>query len=144
VTLHSTPSRLVERFYNDVWNRADEVVARQILHKDLRFTGSLKRTVVGVENFLTYLRSIHAAQRQYTCEIEDLVATESRVAARMRFHGVHQGTFFGVPATGKTIEWTGAAFFTVHQGLISEIWVLGDVDAVKQQLELGTAASFDP
>ncbi|MBV8456738.1 MAG: ester cyclase [Acetobacteraceae bacterium] len=143
MTVHSTPSSLVERFYNEVWNRADEVVAQQILHKDLRFTGSLKRTVVGVENFFTYLRSIDAALRQYTCEIEDLIATETHVAARMRFHGVHQDTFFGVPATGKTIEWIGAAFFTVHQGLISEIWVLGDVDAVKRQLELGTAASFD-
>lgn len=143
MTVHTTPSSLVERFYNEVWNRADEVVAQQILHKDLRFTGSLKRTVVGVENFLTYLRSIHAALGQYMCEIQDLIATETRVAARMRFHGVHHGTFFGVPPTGKTIEWTGTAFFTVHQGLISEIWVLGDVDAVKQQLELGTAASFD-
>jgi steroid delta-isomerase-like uncharacterized protein len=141
--MDSTPSSLVERFYNEVWNRADEVTARQILHPDLAFTGSLKRTVVGVENFLTYLRSIHAALGEYTCEIQDLIATETRVAARMRFQGVHQGTFFGVPATGKIIEWTGLAFFTVRQGLISEIWVMGDVDAVKQQLELGTAVSFD-
>src|SRR5215813_78993 len=28
--------RLVERFYHEVWNEADETVARQILHADLR------------------------------------------------------------------------------------------------------------
>ena len=30
----ATPKELVERFYNEVWNSADEAVAREILHKD--------------------------------------------------------------------------------------------------------------
>ena len=138
-----TPSHLVERFYNAVWNQADEAAARQILHPNLAFTGSLKRTVVGIEHFLVYLRSVHAALANYSCEIQDLMATETRVAVRMRFHGVHRGIFFGVPATGKFIEWAGAAFFTVHQSVITEIWVLGDVDAIKQQLGLGAVTPFD-
>ena len=29
--------RLVQRFYHEVWNEADETVAREILHADLRF-----------------------------------------------------------------------------------------------------------
>ena len=32
---------LVERFYNEVWNQADEKVAREILAKDCKFLGSL-------------------------------------------------------------------------------------------------------
>jgi hypothetical protein len=29
--------RLVQRFYHEVWNKADETVAREILHAGLRF-----------------------------------------------------------------------------------------------------------
>ena len=138
-----TPPHLVERFYNEVWNRADEAVARAILHPNLSFTGSLGRSLTGIDEFISYLHSIHAALGNYTCDIVDLVTAETRAAAHMRFHGVHRGTFFGVPPTGRIIEWAGAAFFTIRQGQITELWVLGDVDAVKQQLGLGAASSFD-
>jgi predicted ester cyclase len=42
--------------------------------------------------------------------------------------------FFGVQATGREIAWSGAAFFKIEDGLIAELWVLGDIDAVKRQL----------
>jgi hypothetical protein len=32
---------LVERFYYQVWNRANENAAREILHAEFRFRGSL-------------------------------------------------------------------------------------------------------
>jgi predicted ester cyclase len=56
--------------------------------------------------------------------------------------GIHNGEFFGVPATGREIIWTGAAFFTTNGRQIIELWVLGDIDAVKQQLGAGSAAPF--
>ncbi len=77
---------------------------------------------------------MHAALAGFTCRIEDLVTTEHRAAARMSFTGVHRARFFGVEATGRTITWAGAAFFTTDGDRIIALWVLGDIDAVKQQL----------
>ena len=34
---------LVQRFYHEVWNKADETVAREILHAGLRFKTLLDR-----------------------------------------------------------------------------------------------------
>lgn len=126
--------QLVRRFYNEVWNLRDEAVARAILHPELSFRASLGPERTGPEGFIAYMRSIHDALGGYTCTIEELVATPDRVAARMRFSGLHQAPFFGVPATGRRITWAGAAFFTLAEGRIRTIWVLGDVDAVKAQL----------
>ena len=44
-----SPKRLIERFYNEVWNRADEVVAREILHPEFCFRGSLGEEKRGPE-----------------------------------------------------------------------------------------------
>jgi predicted ester cyclase len=130
----TTPGTLVERFYLEAWNRADEKVAREILHPDFRFRASLGLERRGPDGFIDYMRSIHGALAEYTCIIEDLIETETRSAARMTFKGVHRGRFFGVEPSGREIRWEGAAFFTTDGIQILELWVLGDVDSIKQQL----------
>jgi len=77
---------------------------------------------------------VHAALGDYRCRIDHLVATDTRAAARMQFEGVHRGRLLGVEPTGRRIVWAGAAFFTLRDGLIAELWVLGDLDAIKRQL----------
>ena len=44
--------RLVQRFYHEVWNEADETVGREILHADLRFKASLGPVRTGPEGFI--------------------------------------------------------------------------------------------
>jgi steroid delta-isomerase-like uncharacterized protein len=130
----TTAQELVERFYNEVWNRADEAVARDILDPDFRFRASLGPELRGPDGFIVYLRAVHAAVGNFTCTIEELVATEDRAAAKMMFHGVHRGKFFGVAATGRAVHWSGAAFFAMRGGRIASLWVLGDIDGLKRQL----------
>jgi predicted ester cyclase len=137
-----TPAELVRRFYDEVWNRADETVAREILHEDFRFRGSLGPELRGVDGFITYMRSIHRALGDYICIIDDLVATADRAAARMRFRGIHRARFFDVEATGREIVWPGGAFFTTDGKQIVALWVVGDVDSVKRQLGVGAGSGF--
>jgi predicted ester cyclase len=137
-----TPRLLVERFYHEVWNKADEAVAREILDHDFRFRASLGPERRGPDGFIDYLRAIHQALGNYTCIIDDLVCTADRAAARMTFKGIHRGRFFEMPPTGKEITWTGAAFFRTAGDKISELWVLGDIDSVKQQLGAPASAGF--
>ena len=132
-----SPKRLVERFYHEVWNRADEVVAREILHPEFCFRGSLGEEKRGPDGFITYLRMIHTALSKYTCTIEEIVEERQRAAARMRFAGIHRGQFLGVAPSGREISWSGAAFFAIDGDKITNLWVLGDIDSVKQQLGLG-------
>ncbi len=130
----ATPSELVERFYRQVWNTADEAEARKILTPDFRFRASLGPELRGPGGFIAYLRSVHAALDHFTCTIEELIATADRAAARMSFRGTHRGILFGIAATGRDIRWSGAAFFKTSGGVIAELWVLGDIEAVRRQL----------
>jgi steroid delta-isomerase-like uncharacterized protein len=130
----ASPRDLVERFYNIVWNKADETEARKILDADFRFRASLGPELRGPDGFIAYLRSVHAALENFICTIDDLIETPDRAAARMSFSGLHRAKFFGVEPTGREIRWTGAAFFRVRDGKITELWVMGDVDTVKRQV----------
>lgn len=132
--MEPSATRLVERFYHEVWNRADEAGAREILHPEFRFRASLGPETLGPEGFIGYMRTIHAALAGYTCTILEIVEQDARAAVRLRFAGAHQGDFFGVAATGREVAWSGAAFFETGGGRIVALWVLGDVDAVKRQL----------
>jgi steroid delta-isomerase-like uncharacterized protein len=129
-----SPKWLIELFYNEVWNRADEVAAHEILHPEFCFRGSLREEKRGPDRFITYLRMIHTALSEYTCTIEEIIEEGQRAAARMRFAGIHRGQFFGVPPSGREISWSGAAFFAIDGDKIISLWVLGDIDSVKQQL----------
>ena len=133
---------LVERFYGDIWNRQDFAVADEILGADFRFRGSLGSESIGIPAFLTYVESVHAALADYRCIIDELIADGEHVAARMTFSGVHRGSLFGVPATGKSVAWAGAGFFRIAESRIALLWVLGDVEGLKRQLGADAAAPF--
>lgn len=137
-----TPEVLVRRFYDEVWNRADEAVAREILHPEFVFRASLGPERLGQDGFLDYLREVHAALQGFTCVIEEMLVQGDRAAARMSFRGRHVGRFFEVEPTWREIAWAGGAFFRCEGGRIAALWVLGDVDAVKRQLAAPAAADF--
>ena len=125
---------LVEAFYHEVWNRADETRAREILADSFRFRGSLGTERAGPDGFIAYLREVHWALAEYRCIIEDLVTDGNRAAARMRFAGRQRDEFLGFPPTGRQVAWAGAAFFTCEDGQIAELWVLGDLAELRRQL----------
>jgi steroid delta-isomerase-like uncharacterized protein len=127
-------AHLVQRFYDEVWNHADEAVAREILAADLSFRGSIGEERVGAEGFIDYLRKIHHAFADYHCRIDHLVADADSAAARMTFAGLHCESLGGEKPTGHTVTWAGAAFFTVKDGQIATIWVLGDTETLRRQL----------
>lgn len=133
--------RVVEAFYDLVWNQGDEAAARRLLAPGLRFRGSTGVGLTGVEPFLGYVRLVRGALADYRCTIEEVVVEGDRAFARMGFAGRHAGTFLGVAPTGRELAWAGAALFHLEGGRIASLWVLGDVDGLKQQLGLAVAVA---
>jgi len=137
-----TPEKLVERFYREIWDHAGEAVAREILSPELVFRGSLGAEKRGPEGFIEYLRAVHAALGNFESDVEELLLSGDRAAARLTFRGIHQGQLFGFAPTGRLIEWQAAAFFETDGAQITRLWLMGDVDGVKQQLGASGEQSF--
>jgi steroid delta-isomerase-like uncharacterized protein len=67
--------------------------------------------------------------------IEALVASEDRCAASFVYAGTHQGTYLGVPPTGKSLRFTSCDIFRVADGLLVEHWGMGDIAGQLAQLK---------
>jgi len=57
-----------------------------------------------------------------------LVAEGDKVVARITMSGTHTGTFMGIPATGKHVEFTGMYIAQIANGKIVLHW--GEEDGV--------------
>lgn len=128
--------RLIHRFYTDMWNRFDKTVFDEILHPDIQFRGSLGQTKVGFEEFGDYVEYIQAFAPDFHSEVITAITEGDRTFARLSYTGTHRGEVFGIAPTGKRFDYAGAAIFTFADGLISEVWVLGDIYGLTQQLSV--------
>ena len=66
--------------------------------------------------------------------VEDVVASEEKVAARIRFRGTHRGEFMGIPATGREVTFASMELNRVVGGKVAEHWVILDMFGLLQQL----------
>jgi steroid delta-isomerase-like uncharacterized protein len=130
----SANAAIVERFYHELWNRWDLAVADEIIAEDVRFRGSLGVTLRGREAFKGYVESTRAAFPDWHNAIDELLAIEDRVIARLTWTGTHRGPLFGVEPTGNRVIYLGAAFFRLAEGRIAEAWIVGDTQELWKAL----------
>lgn len=80
-------------------------------------------------------------------KIEDIFATEDKVAVRVRISGTHAGEFLGIQPTGKKIEYESNELYRVADGKIAEEWICSDMLTLMAQIggqgfSMGTLASM--
>lgn len=122
----STP-KLVEAFYQRIWNDGDLDAVADLLTPEFSFRSSLGNEMRGREEFKGYVRFVRGALAGYHCEILSCVAEGNQAFARMRFYGHHVAPFRGYEPTEKIVQWLGAALFRFENSAIVELWVLGDL-----------------
>ena len=126
---------LVRRFWAAMWAADPAHALEGVVTPDVAFRGTLGMRMRGPEGVAEYVRAVLAAFPDYHAEIEEMVAEDDRVAARMHFTGTHQGVALGCPPTGRKIEYSGMALARIQDGVIREMWVVGDTLSLREQLE---------
>ncbi|MFO7965160.1 MAG: ester cyclase [Desulfobacterales bacterium] len=84
----------------------------------------------GLEKHVSYFRRCIPDGK---VTIERIIASENEVVGVWRVRGTHSDHLFGVPGTGKVIEWTNASIFRLKDGkIIDYTGVWGALEAVQQ------------
>lgn len=125
---------IVTEFYESVWNLKNTARVAQLCDSELTFRGSLGDQVQGHDGLIGYIESVTSALGDYRCEIQETIVEDNRVFARVLFSGIHRAEFLGYPPTFRRLQWMGAARFEISNGLVKDLWVLGDLQELHRQL----------
>lgn len=126
--------KLVRRFYEELWNRWDYDIIDEILTPDIVFHGSLNIDATGHDGFIDYAETVRGAFPDFHNKLEETIAEGDKLAACLTYTGTHRGEIFGIEATGQPIRYAGVGIFLFRDGLIGQVWVLGDRLALMRQL----------
>jgi steroid delta-isomerase-like uncharacterized protein len=126
--------RLIEQFFEGLWNRDEPGLPDRILSDDLHFRGTLGSEASGREQFLAYVAGVRSAFPDWHCRIEEIIDAGDRAAARMTFSGTHRGELRGLAPTGRRVSYPGVTLFRFERGRIAEVWALGDTQQLWSDL----------
>lgn len=127
-------TRLVETFFNVIWNMWDDAAMREIFEPDIDFRGLIGLRMRGHDGFAGYMQIIRHAFPDFHNKIDEIIVTDDRAVARLTYMGTHAGTLFEYAPTGRRIEYAGVAMFTMSGERIAKVWVLGDRHALMAQI----------
>jgi steroid delta-isomerase-like uncharacterized protein len=100
-------------------NTADEKLGEELIAPDAEFYVPFQSDpLVGPTGWLKAVQVMRGGFPDVQWTLEELVVEGEKVAARYTMRGTHDGTFFGVPATGKQIAIQTMNFYAMANGKI--------------------------
>jgi steroid delta-isomerase-like uncharacterized protein len=145
LSAETTNKELVRHFYEQVWNRGNTDVARQVfaddyVRHDLRTTESIP----GGAGQAKIAAEFRAAFPDLVFAPDLIIAEGNLVAVRWTASGTHQGRWGTVEPTGKHVEFSGVNIFRFEDGKVVEIWNHRDDLGLLQQVGASVFAGSAP
>jgi predicted ester cyclase len=81
-----------------------------------------------------FFTMVIAAFPDQEATLEDIVAEGDRVVTRLKIRGTHQGSFMGVPPTGKSLTFEVIDIIRIVDNKVVEHWGLTDQVGMMQQM----------
>jgi steroid delta-isomerase-like uncharacterized protein len=106
-----TNKRIMHRFTEFI-NSASEKLAAELISPNAVFhVPGRPEPLQGPAGYLEIIGMMRVGFPDIQWTLEEMIAEGDKVAARFTMRGTHQGTFFGVPPTGKKIAVSAMNFY---------------------------------
>jgi steroid delta-isomerase-like uncharacterized protein len=116
-------------------NTANEVLAEELISPDAIFyVPGRPDPMRGPAGYLEIVHMMRSGFPDIQWTLDGMIAENDQVAARYTMRGTHQGTFFGVPPTGKLIEVGAINFYRFSGARIIEEFGQPDLLGLMQQI----------
>jgi steroid delta-isomerase-like uncharacterized protein len=128
-------NKLTMRRFLQFINTASENLATELISPDAIFhvPGRLE-PMQGPSGYLAIIGMMRGGFPDVQWTLEEMIAEGDKVAARFTMKGTHQGTFFGVSPSGKTISVQAMNFYRLSNGQFVEERAQPDFLGLLQQI----------
>ncbi len=129
-----TNKEIIQRFVEFI-NTANEELSKELISKDAVFYAPTSpEPLRGPSGYMEVLRMMRSGFPDIQWAVEDMVIENDIVAIRFTLQGTHQGDFFGIPATGKSIKVNAMNFYYFQEGQIIKEYGQPDIFGLLQQI----------
>ncbi|MBD3369437.1 hypothetical protein GF402_03625 [Candidatus Fermentibacteria bacterium] len=113
---------IVRRWIEEGWNGGDVGIVDELYHPDFTAQPMLAGhpELRGSQSVKDYVLGMRAAFPDLNFTIKYLIAEDDYVAGAFRVEGTHKGTLFGIPATGKTVDFEAVDIWRFRDDRIVE------------------------
>ena len=122
-----------QRIFEEIWNAGNLAIAEELFAPHYVLHVSLG-TFQGIEGLKQYVTGMRSAFPNIHITIEDQFADQDKSVIRWTARGTHQGTFQGIPPTGKQVTVLAISIFRWANGMAEEAWTIYDQLSLLQQL----------
>ena len=110
--------------YETVWNkvindRQIDLINEDSFDKDVTALATSGGDIIGLENFKNYYNNYLTGFSDAEFTIVDIFGQGDKMVKHWNFKGTHDGDFFGVPATGKSVDISGTTLIKMKDGKIA-------------------------
>jgi|TARA_B100000530_G_scaffold142175_1_gene88962 steroid delta-isomerase-like uncharacterized protein len=110
--------------YETVWNkvindREIDLINEDSFDKDVAALATSGGDIIGLENFKNYYNNYLTGFSDAEFTIVDIFGQGDKMVKHWNFKGTHDGDFFGVPATGKSVDISGTTLIKMKDGKIA-------------------------
>lgn len=120
---------IVRRWNEEIWQGStsiyDEVLAPDCIFHWMGGPREIRETIERIRKVFPDIN----------VTIEDQFASQDKVATRWILHGTHLDELWGIPATGKTITYSGITINRLRAGKIVEEWCEADLLGILEQIK---------
>ena len=132
-----TNEQLFQRYFDECANGGnldlcDEIFAADYQHHDP--ANPDPRPVVGPQGVKAHLESLKGGFPDLIFDVEDTISDGDQIIVKWTARGTNTGDYFGMPATGTSIEISGMNTWRTRDGQAIEGWVNRDDMGLLQQL----------
>jgi predicted ester cyclase len=127
--------RIARRLLAELFERGNLAAADELVHPDFvnhEAPPDNPQGPEGLKETVAWLRELWGPMR---AEIEDEIAEDDKVVARVTMHGRHLGEFLGKPPTGKEFAVEHIHIWRIADDQVIEHWSVRD--DLGQALQLG-------
>lgn len=135
-----TNKRIMNRFVEFI-NTASETLAHELISPNAVFyVPGRPEPLRGPAGYLSLVGMMRSGFPDIQWSLEDMVTEGDTIAARFIMRGTHQGTFMGIPPTGKPIQVQAMNFYRLTDGQFIEEHGQPDMLGLLQQIGAAPAA----
>ena len=128
---------VLRRNIEDLWGGGDAELIAQLYAPDVTDQLPVPGQAGGHDGLRDVLRVFRDAFPDLRMQLHGVLAEGDRAVDFWTFRGTHHGELMGVPATGRTVEFSGIDVARLVDGRVTQLWHVEEMLRLRDQLTDG-------